>query len=524
MSDQRHRTVINKNTAAWFNPFGEADCESEVKLLKQDYSRYFFYHTRFNKLSLDPNVFLIIGRRGSGKTALSQFFSFQDVMPRAIAIDVDEPAAFEKVLEDITLKAPHSREVAIPRIATIWHLVVWSIIFRELKDLDPRIRNACIFGTREGKLSTFIRHLLKALLDRLVHSEDDLLDELEDIFADKRVRDGMVAVLEIAQRRPVIVAFDTLENYAVHDPTMMRATAALIKCGSEFNRDYAHRGVHIKIFAMAEVFPHLKEEVILNPLKSVRNEVHMHWRPKDLMRLISWRFYNYLQALDLLLPESSTIDWDNSTDVLEKMWYPYFGRSLRNEQGLPERTFPYVLRHTQMRPRQLIVLCNAIARQAKAKGTFPHFHPDLIVSAVQGSQNALAEEVINSYSSVYPKVGRILEALSGVPMIFRGNELDKRAPITASEWSGEYSPHSFRQLVSELGIIGRVRHLNPEAGYAEADFEYSTESRLPLLSENVCAVHPMFYRKLSVHYEKRVRVYPFPDHEDFKPWRLSKQH
>ena len=56
---------------------------------------------------------------------------------------------------------------------------------------------------------------------------------------------------------------------------------------------------------MAEVFPHLKEEVILNPLKSVRNEVYMHWRPKDLMRLISWRFYNYLEALDLLSSEIS---------------------------------------------------------------------------------------------------------------------------------------------------------------------------------------------------------------------------
>ena len=66
--------MINRDTAVWFNPFGEADCESEVKLLKQDYSRYFFYHTRFNSRALDPNVFLIVGRRGSGKTALGQFF------------------------------------------------------------------------------------------------------------------------------------------------------------------------------------------------------------------------------------------------------------------------------------------------------------------------------------------------------------------------------------------------------------------------------------------------------------------
>ncbi|MEL6901754.1 MAG: hypothetical protein AAFP07_12440, partial [Cyanobacteria bacterium J06606_4] len=209
---------------------------------------------------------------------------------------------------------------------------------------------------------------------------------------------------------------------------------------------------------------------------------------------------------------------------LEKMWYPYFGRSLRNEHGLPERTFPYVLRHTQMRPRQLIVLCNAIARRATEKGSFPRFHPQSIVAAVHNRQVSLAEEVINSYSSVYPRVGRILEALSGLPMVFRGNLLDKRAPLTASEWiQSDYSPHSFRQLTAELGIIGRVRHINPQAGYAEADFEYSTESRLPLLTDNTCAIHPMFYRKLSVRYDQKIRVYPFPDHEDFKPWSMKSQ-
>ncbi|MGD1898574.1 MAG: hypothetical protein ACFB16_16665, partial [Phormidesmis sp.] len=95
--------VMNRHTAERFNPFGEADCESEVKLLKQNYSRYFFYHTRCNQLSLDPKVFLIVSRRGSGKTALSQFLLFQLSMYGAISIDVDDPASLEQVLEDISL-------------------------------------------------------------------------------------------------------------------------------------------------------------------------------------------------------------------------------------------------------------------------------------------------------------------------------------------------------------------------------------------------------------------------------------
>jgi hypothetical protein len=83
------------------------------------------------------------------------------------------------------------------------------------------------------------------------------------------------------------IAIDTLENYAVNDEAMMRATAALIQCASNFSRAYAHQNLQLKVFVMAEIFPYLKEEVVLNTLKFVRDEVHLHWRPKELMTLIT---------------------------------------------------------------------------------------------------------------------------------------------------------------------------------------------------------------------------------------------
>ena len=168
------------------SPFGEADCESEVKLLKKEYSEYFFYETRFNSLALDPNVFLIVGRRGSGKTALSQFFSFQKQLRNTIAVDVDEPVAFEQILEKVSKLTMQSREVAIPKIAKIWDFLIWLIIFRELKDQDIRIRTACIFGDKNGKVSSFIRHTLSALVNHFLDTEGDLLSELEAILSDER--------------------------------------------------------------------------------------------------------------------------------------------------------------------------------------------------------------------------------------------------------------------------------------------------------------------------------------------------
>jgi hypothetical protein len=510
---------MNRETAELFSPFGEADCESELKLLKQAYREYFFYHTPFNSASLDPSVFLVVGRRGSGKTALTHFFSFQDRLKNAIAIDVDEPAAFDQVLQHFPKLASSAREVSIPRIVKIWEFTLWSILFYELQKYDVRIRTACIFGDRAGKLSTFIRHTLKALINRLLNAEKetDLLEELETIIGDERIQAGKTAVLELARRKPVIMAIDTLENYAVNDAPMMQATAALIQCASDFNRDFSRKGLHVKLFVMAEIFPYLKEEVVLNTLKFVRNEVYLHWRPKDLLRLICWRYSSYLSAFGKLSVSARSIDWDDYNSVLENMWKPYFGETISNTQGIVEQTFPYVLRHTQMRPRQLIVLCNAIAHRAITEKTFPKFTPDCVVKSVLRGESALAEEVLNSYSSVYPKVGRIVEALTGLPMMFKGNELDKRASLTASEWTpGEYSQFAFRQLVAELGIVGRVRRVNEKAGYVEADFEYSTESRLPLMVTEECVIHPMFYQKLNVKLDRQLRVYPFPDHQEYR--------
>ena len=98
---QQQTVELEKDGLSDLEPFGEADCESELKVLgSSEYSKYYFDHTQFNSEALSPKVFLIIGRRGAGKTALSQFFSFQQLMPKVTTIEVDEPAALATDVQD----------------------------------------------------------------------------------------------------------------------------------------------------------------------------------------------------------------------------------------------------------------------------------------------------------------------------------------------------------------------------------------------------------------------------------------
>jgi hypothetical protein len=128
----------------------------------------------------------------------------------------------------------------------------------------------------------------------------------------------------------------------------------------------------------------------------------------------------------------------------------------------------------------------------------------------------LATEIINSYSGVYKQVGKITDAMMGVPILFQGKLLDKCAPKTASEWPvGQYSPYRFRQLVSELGIVGRVRSRDQASKKIAADFEYFRDERLPIVDNDECVIHPMFFSRLNTDTKDFHIVYPFPDEPDY---------
>jgi hypothetical protein len=497
-------------------PFGEECCEDEVQIFRGQYTHLFFQHTPFNDQALKPERYLFVGRRGSGKTSLAHYLTFQKKVPHAKCIDVDEPKVYEIVLARIAECAARTSELAMPRIVDIWEFLIWSLVFDELASSDSTIASARLVTTNERTASSLIREILKHLLSLFLRdTTNELSDDLEAFLTSGLYADAQKRALQITESRPLFIAIDSLEKYAVSNEPMMRATAGLIECASRMNRRYAHYGIHVKAFISAEIFPHLEESAVSNPSKYIRKPVYLHWRPKDLMRLASWRLNEYFHKHEEYRQYyRSDVNWENSKDVLDKVWIPRFGEYVVNGNSLKERTFPYVLRHTQLRPRQFVILCNAIADTAFDRGRFPDFSRDILVSAIQENEQGLAGEVLNSYSKVYPNVGDIVRALEGLPMVFDGKLLDRVGGSTASQWpNGDYSQFGFRRILAELGIVGRVRSETDRN--VAADFEYAIESTLTLPQHTRCVIHPMFFEKLGIKSTHDVIVHPFPDHPDF---------
>jgi hypothetical protein len=493
------------------DPFGKASCEAEVLTLGEEkYSDLYFDETPFNDVAIDDDTYLIIGRRGSGKTALAQYFSFQKRMTNPICIEVRKPEMYQQVLSEISKRTSESRVIAVAHLKRVWEFVIWSLIVEAIKDDAPEVAKTHRLEARTEMVSHYVADLIEYLMG--LFNEDDKGTggtSLERIVDAAGLNLAKQAALKMAKQRPLIIAIDTLEQYDIENESLMNALAALIEYASEFNLKYAPQSIHLKVFVSGEVFQHMKEAVLLNLSKAVRNPVYLLWRPRDLLRLIGWRFYRHLEESNLWVAKSTKIDWEDVDDVLEKVWRPHFGSSLKNAINIEEDTWPYILRHTQMRPRQLILICNSIAKLAIQDDTFPHFRDDHIINGIKDAELDLASEILNSFSAIYPRVESIVTALMKIPKIFHGNELDKRASQSAAEWPDKYSPSLFKQLVAELGIVGRVTRGTKDTEYIDADFEYASTERLLLTHRDTCVIHPMFYRKLNVDFNSEARVMPF---------------
>lgn len=497
-------------------PFGEVCCENEVQVLQEHYSEFFYDKSRFNEEAIDPEVYLIVGRRGSGKTSLTKYFGFQNRIKNAHNIDIDEPVIYESIINRIMRKNYISPDLAVNDVRKIWEYLIWSLIFYEYREHDPLLENAGFFMGKKGKLSVFIGEVLKQVLSKYLDESGTVADVLSEVLSDPMFTRAKERVTDFTRKEPVIIAIDTFERYDRNNAAMMAVTAALIQCASNFNIAYARKGIHIKAFVAAEIFPYIAEGHIPNTTKFIRDPLYMLWRPKDLIRLISWRFYKYLVNIGYPLPFDE-VDWDNFDDVRAKLWTPFFGETVCNLNGHTEQTLPYVLRHTQMRPRQLVILCNQIARQALKSGKFPNFKDINIARTISESETLLAKEVLNSYDLIYPGAAEIVQALAGAPPLFAGTYLDQVAKKTARTWrEGNYSISAFHRLVCELGIVGRVRTKNDQTGIVEADFEYAMSEPLILTDTDECVIHPMFYRKLQIQRMPNLIVLPFPDHEDYR--------
>jgi hypothetical protein len=237
-------------------------------------------------------------------------------------------------------------------------------------------------------------------------------------------------------------------------------------------------------------FPDLSE----NPNKDLQNVCYLHWKTSDLMTLCVSRLQRFAKILaddgdSRLTRRLNLVSGGDAQSIICSM----LPVQIENLVGQAEDALPYVLRHTQLLPRQLLKMLNMIAGGQSRMERFMAggaVSPHEVLASVQRAETELAGEVLNAFNATHPTAGELLKRL--VPNLPTRLTSDKLSDLYENLSLREHARgfEHCRDMLIEMGVLGRVERETRQ--YLRGEFAYTIPDGFnPAMEDELC-LHPMF--------------------------------
>ena len=414
---------------------------------RQGFGQQFFEPNEIASL-LSDDIMIISGSKGSGKTAIrqgieqlhrdqysalaaieldsmtfSQSFSEIEQIYRSTKLSPDEIArnVWKHVFVVYALKAlytaPHADEPlkrAIARIGATdggavmsvpnhelfntWLEKLWMVI-TTTKDVDARVLPAAGLSPRQLAAA------------RTFPITEDFRNDVEPIFQ-----------LIAARGKPIMIMVDGLDSVTSialeADPSQLSEAKDCLFAGM-FDAAY---------------------KLISEPLLAgmIRFKLLVPQERADAV-------YR-LRDVDKVKPTFSTISWSPTTlqefvrrrlirlnggivhkPRFEDVWHQVMPESVSSEnQAIDERSFPYILRNTLFRPRQVLEHLNRLFKAWHQRRGRSRVDPSFIPNCVAETNRELCEFLVSELREDIPAIEDFLKSLSGSPDIIAFGELSER--------------------------------------------------------------------------------------------------
>ena len=162
-----------------------------------------------------------------------------------------------------------------------------------------------------------------------------------------------------------------------------------------------------------------------------------------------------------------------------------------------ESVIPYILRHTQLLPRQFFRYLNGIFVKNRRLGNdYLKISSQAIKDGVAEHEQFIIGEIFSAFKYAYPDARRVCErCIPELPYAFSYSLLHKMYTRHAKAVmvGGDY--YDFVRMLVEIGCVGRV--IGGTDRYHIGEFEYTRPSRLTVSTSDTLCLHPVFSKILS---------------------------
>jgi energy-coupling factor transporter ATP-binding protein EcfA2 len=379
----------------------------EARKERQD---YFYYIQEVTDIAQGDRYF-VIGRKGSGKTAIAQHLA-----------EISEPNVFSIRLSfknfpfNILYSLENNREYTAPnQYISMWKYLIYSYLCRKMIEnqninLDIRNKLTKLYGdSTEVSLNKLIEKWtsksfgLEVLGVGFNYERERAIEEItwiDTIEILERV------ILEYCDDSRYYFLFDELdEDYKeftteVEARNYMCMLTSLLKAVQQIRStlDVAQKCVYPIVFLRSDIYSQLKDA---DKNKWRESLIDLEWNTSKIKSMLAHRI-----CVAMSIP---------ATDF-ESAWYLLFSRAkvkMGNNQRREMDIFSYIERSTEMRPRDFVQYIKECVELAKERQEFPII-PDTVKEADDNFSEYLKGETIDELFPILPEIDEILGLLSTI--------------------------------------------------------------------------------------------------------------
>ena len=465
-------------------PFSPLD----AGVLEED-ARKAFFDTQislFSEYQEKPQV--VVGRRGAGKTAFlesAHFTNHDDLI-----VPINKAQALGQIV--LTVHGIPQGGRYPEAIADLWDSIVLTTVlkaaaqrFKELKIARDYL--AKIGADPSASVDTVAWTLLNTIRDtqkgKTVSTIAELIGRLHRVSFD----DAKQELFGALRQRGVtaIVLLDSLESegYVFEDQDTVSALQGLLKWIGDTGS--SRDPIQPRLSVPGEYHQNFLE-ISSNPLKDFARCSILRWRPRELISLAATRLRTYLE---LTKPQEAMkfqeVDLSVPKNALALLAESLPG-SVLGPSGESENSMLYMLRHTQLIPRQLFLILNTVFASNRYRDQIEEAD---IRTGVQQAAHIVVSEIFGAYNHRHPKASRVSRrVLPNLPEVFSYGELHKAFNRHGRR---EYEElQDFVEMLLEIGAIGKV--VETSSRYVMGQFQYNYDGPLIPSSNDRLCIHPAF--------------------------------
>jgi len=496
-----------------FGPIDSGDIDSsDLKALLMLFEKHNWI---YKNLPSRPSI--IIGRRGAGKTHYLRSVFFDPQQRYDYHVEIRTPRVLGQVANAIqTMSAD---VVFSEMVSELWDMILWIAVLLEIRKHpvlqpdDQNIINGYLdkLHVRDTDSVDDVLRNVAAMLEEIVSKKESTTSDF--LWGADRVglEDAKSAVLRSlkAAKQKFAILLDSLDDFQLEIASVERAMQGLLKIVGSMNkpRDL----VDIRFCLPSELYQQFIK-LSSNPNKDFRRALKLQWTAGELVILGAQRlmFYLALHRPDVL-KRVSPLDLTKRPDALN-LFRLVLPEHVRNQSGYQEETISYILRHTQLLPRHLVILLNSIFKSFNTTASLNQFpvNEERIVSGIRQVEDFMVREIFVAFNLVYPTAEEACRrCLPELGHKFNIGDLHRVFTRHGKAVFGSDNLFDFQRMLLEIGAIGRVLPGREKDIYIKGNFEYTVSHQLAISQDDELCVHPLFSGIFNNSAKKERPVYPY---------------